>query len=96
MADHAITDRDGATVGETTLASAATRTQARSGTAETAATAAVAIIVIAASAVKAVSAVRGSEQRAEAEAAATEVVRVTVRPSAAVIAKDHAARGATS
>ncbi|MDB6088261.1 MAG: hypothetical protein JWN85_1045 [Gammaproteobacteria bacterium] len=93
MADHAITDRDGATVGETTPASAVTRTQARSGTA---ATAAVATIVIAASAVKAVSAVRGFEQRVAAEAAATEVVRVTVRPSVAATVKDRVARVATS
>ena len=99
MADHAITDSDGATVGEITHASAATRTQARIGTAANAATAAVARVVSEGSAVKAVSVVKVPEPRAEtvaAEAVATEVARVTVRPSVAAIVMDRVARVATS
>jgi hypothetical protein len=52
--------------------------------------------VIEATAATAVSAVKVPEQRAAAEAAATGVVRVTVRLSVAAIVKDRAARVATS
>jgi hypothetical protein len=98
VVDHAITGSDGATVvgEENTPVIAATRTQARPGTAGTAATAAVARIAIEVSAAKAVSAVRALEQKAAAEVVATEVVRVTVRRAAAAIARDRAARGAMS
>jgi hypothetical protein len=99
VADRAITDSDAATVGEITPASAAMRTRARIGTAENATTAAVATVVSEGSAVKAVSVVKVPERRAAraaAEAVATEVARVTVRPSVAAIVTDRVARVATS
>jgi len=104
VADHAITDSAGATVGEITPAIEATRTQACIGTGETAvtvgATAAAARIASVASAVKAASVAREPEWSvatvAAEEVAATEVARVTVRPSVAAIVKDHVAKVATS
>jgi hypothetical protein len=100
VADHAITDSDGGTVGEITPASAARRTRARIGTAENAPRAGVATVVSEASAaVKAVSVVKVPELRAArvaAEAVATEVAHVTVRPSVAAIVTDRVARVATS
>jgi len=106
VADHAITDSGGATVGETTPVIGVTRTppQARTGIAETVATVAVATIVIEVRAVsamtvpvlRAVSAVTVAEARAVVEDVATGVARGIARPSVAAIVRDRVAKVARS